>query len=162
MSIVILLLHTNILYLYYLLPLIDTTIATWRTATSEFALLALDEYRNLLPSEDVRYVGPGTTDSAQKWLCCKLPRRPSPVSDSSIVDLALPVDGNPFYEEMDRGLVNELSRNTDNYSHSLLLGCSGKCISNINAAFKLLILLSYLMQGVVRVRLAWPWQEKST
>lgn len=135
---------------------------TWTTATSLSNLLELDEFKNLVPSKDVSYVGPSTADDSPGWLCCDLPSRPTPASDSSKVDLALPVDGNPFYEEMDKGLVNELSRKTNHYSHTLLLGCSGKYKSYISAAFELLILLSYLLQGVVKARPAWPWDERST
>ena len=135
---------------------------TWTTSASVDSLLALDVHKGLVPRKDVSYVGPSTADSAPDWLCCDLPCRPTPPSALSIVDLALPVDGNPYYEEMDKGLVNDLSSKTSQYSHSLLLGCSGKCISNINAAFKLLIISSYLLQAVVKARPVWPWQEKST
>ena len=44
---------------------------------------------------------------------------------------------------MGKDLVNQLSILTNSYSHSFLLGCSGKYTSRISAAFKFLILFSF-------------------
>ena len=86
----------------------------------------LDIHKHLIPTNADSYVGPSIAGSAPSWLCSDLPRRPSPAPDASFVDLALPLDGNPFYQEMDKGLVNQMFEQTNQYSHSLLLGCSGK------------------------------------
>jgi hypothetical protein len=88
-------------------------------------LLKLDVHLERIPKA-VSYIGPSIAGSAPSWLCCDLPRRPSPALDASVVDLALPLDGNPFYKEMGKDLVKKLFDNTNLYSHSLLLGCSGK------------------------------------
>ena len=64
------------------------------------------------------------------WLKVPLPTRcGSFANNQSLVDLRLPMDGNPFYAAMQKStLVEDLLRLTDNNSnHGLVIGCSGKC-----------------------------------
>ncbi len=98
-------------------------------------LLALDVRQDQLPLEDCQYMKPGSAD-APGWLKCQLPRRPFVLADSSIVDLALPVDKNPFYQAMGKKLVKQLDDKVGSFSHTLLLGCSGKILFQNTIVFR--------------------------
>lgn len=107
-----------------------STLPNWTQKTSVTSLLELDVLKDSLPRNGCLVIGPGVLGSAPGWLRSDLPCRPSPAPDASPVDLALPLECNPFYREMGDDLVTQLRALTASYAHCLLLGCSGKYTSN--------------------------------
>jgi hypothetical protein len=109
--------------------LFQTTTAQWINFISTVDLLKLDSRIDLVPRSTIKYIGPYSPAPFPRWLICTLPLRPVQLRHLSVVDLALPVDGNPFYKAMNKDFQRQLVQLSSEQSHAFVVGCSGELSS---------------------------------